>query len=54
MADAVSAGTLAAVEELDISPPAKRTSSISVAAEEGAVGSVSFSLDSTVIDVETI
>ena len=50
MADAVSAGTLAAVEELVTSPPAKRMSSISAAAEEDAVvglfvlGSVSFSL----------
>ena len=54
MVEAVSAGTLAAVEELATSPPAKRTPSIFAAAEEGAVGLVSVSLDSTVIGVEAI
>ena len=49
MADAVSAGALAAVEELATSPPTKRTSSISAVAGEDAVRSVSFLLGSTVI-----
>ena len=54
MADAVSAGTLATVEELATSPPAKRTSPISAAAAEDVVRSVSFPLGSTVIGVEAI
>ena len=59
-ADVDSAGTLAVVEGLVTSPPAKRSSSISAAAEEDAVvdlfvlGSVSFSLDNTVTGVEAI
>ena len=58
MADAVSAGTLAAVEELVISHPANRTSSTSAVVEENtvvglvALGSVSFSLGHTVTGVE--
>ena len=52
MADAVSAGASAAVEELVTSPPTKRTSSISAVAAGGAVRSVSFLLGSTVIGVE--
>ena len=60
MVDAVSAGTLAAVEELVTSPHAKRTPSTSAAAEEDAVvglvalGSVSFSLGNTVTGMEAI
>jgi hypothetical protein len=48
MADAVSVGTSTAVDECVTSPPAKRTSSISAAAAEGAVRPVSFLLGSTV------
>ena len=51
MADAVSAGASAAVEELATSPPTKRTSSISAVAVEDAVRSVSFLLG-TVIGVD--
>ena len=51
MADAVSAGASAAVEELATSPPTKRTSSISAVAAEDAVRSVSF-LGGTVIGVD--
>ena len=51
MADAVSAGASAVVEELAISPPTKRTSYISVVAAEDAVRSVSF-LGGTVIGVD--
>ena len=60
MADAVSPGTLATVEELATPPPAKMTSPISTATEEDAVvglfvlGSVSFSLGNTVTGVEVI
>ena len=60
MVDAISAGTLAVVEELATPPPAKRTSSASAAAEEDAVvglfvfRSVSFSLGNTVTGVEVI
>ena len=49
MADAVSTGASAAVEELATSPPTKRTSSISAVAAEDRVRSVSFLLDGTVI-----
>ena len=49
MADAVSAGASAAVEELATSPPTKRTSSISAVAAEDVVRSVSFPLGGTVI-----
>ena len=58
MADAVSAGTLAAVEELVTPPLAKRIPSISAAAEEDAVvglfvlGSISLFLGKTVTGVE--
>ena len=45
MADAVSAGASAAVEELATSPPTKKTSSISAVAAEDAVRSVSSLLD---------
>ena len=51
MADAVSAGASAAVEELATSPPTKITSSISAVAAEDAVRSVSF-LSGTVIGVD--
>ena len=51
MADAVSAGASAVVEELATSPPTKRTSSISVVVAEDAVRSVSF-LGGTVIGVD--
>ena len=60
MADAVSAGTLAAVEKFVTPPPVKMISSIFAAAEEDAVvglfvlGSVSFFLGNTVTDVEAI
>ena len=60
MADAVSAGTLAAVEELVTSFLAKRIPSISAAAKEDAVvglfvlGSISFFLGNTVTGVEAI
>ena len=49
MADAVSAGASAAVEELATSPPTKRTSSISAVAAEDGVRSVSFLLGGAVI-----
>ena len=49
MADAVSAGASAAVEELATSPPTQRTSSISAVAAEDRVRSVSFLLGGTVI-----
>ena len=49
MADAVSAGASAAVEELATSPPTERTSSISAMAAEDGVRSVSFLLGGTVI-----
>ena len=52
MADAVSAGASAAVEELVTSPPTKRTSSISALAAEDAVRSVSFLVGGTVIGAE--
>ena len=52
MADAVSAGASAAVEELATSPPTSRTSSISLVVAEDAVGSVSFLLGGTVIGVD--
>ena len=58
MVDAVSVRTLAAVEELVISPPANRTSSTSAVAEENAIvglvalGSVPFSLGKTVTGKE--
>ena len=51
MTDAVSAGTSMAVEGFATSPPAKRTSSISAPAAEGAVMPVSFLLGSVVIGV---
>ena len=52
MADAVSAGASAAVEELATSPPTKRASSISAVAAGDAVRSVLFLLVGTVIGVE--
>ena len=52
MADAVSTGASAAVEELATSPPTKRTSSISAVATEDAVRSVSFPLGGTVIGAD--
>ena len=52
MADAVSSGTSAAVEELAISPPTKRTSSISAVAAEDRVWSVSIFLGGTVIGAD--
>ena len=52
MADAVSAGASAAVEELAISPPTKRTSSISAVVAEDRVWSVSFFLGGTVIGAD--
>ena len=52
MADAVSAGASAAVEEVAISPPTKRTSSISAVAAEDRVWSVSCFLGGTVIDAD--
>ena len=60
MADAVSVGTLAAVEELVTSPPAGRISPTSAAAEEDAVvglfalESVSFPFGNTVTSAEAI
>ena len=52
MADAVSAGASAAVEELATSPPTKRTSPISAVAAEDRVRSVSFLLGGTVIGTD--
>ena len=52
MADAVFAGASAAVEELAISPPTKRTSSISAVAAEDRVWPVSFLLGGTVIGAD--
>ena len=52
MADAVSAGASAAVEELATSPPTKRTSSITAVAAEDRVRSVSFLLGGTVIGAD--
>ena len=58
MADAVSAGTVAAIEELVISPPANRASPTSAVAEGSPVvglttlESISFSLGKTVTGVE--
>ena len=52
MADAGFAGASAAVEELAISPPTKRTSSISRVAAEDGVWSVSFLLGGTVIGAD--
>ena len=52
MADAVSAGASAAVEELATSPHTKRTSSISAVAAEDKVRSVSFLLGGTVIGAD--
>ena len=60
MVDAVSAGTLAVVEGLVTSPPAKRMSYISAVAEEDAVveffglRSTPFFLGNTVTGVEAI
>ena len=53
MADAVSAGASAAVEELATSPPTKMASSISAVAAEDVVRSISFPLGSTVIGVDS-
>ena len=52
IADAVSAGASAAIEELANSPPTKRTTSIPAVAAEDAVRSVSFLLGGTVIGVD--
>ena len=54
MADAVSAGASAAVEELATSPPTKRTSPISAVAAEDGVRSASFLLGGTVIGARAI